>query len=836
MRKSTLIAIILLCVGCQNKQVSENAPVKPAEPVVETNNIADTTKDTLPEANSPQAQESAPSESPVNEESKEDKCGEHQRLLGGECVCGYEKLSLKEAVNWECVNGDFVCKREEGCILIKKIATVLNPPKDSIKSGKSDDKKDKAPVESTDTDKCKDVACGVNQTCEEGMCSCGGVKLSAQDAATWECVDERFRCYRKEGCTITKELSTVLTVLDTYGFTHEHDTTSEIITAKPYKKLIPIDPNAKYPDMPKRKPELYQEPDFDDSMNVHYSDSDYCDGAPCDYEDHFCLFDICFEEPGVDFESGSACTQGDGTGCPEVGSWVCNDINGCETKYGNYTLGDEFELGSSFQGLTLDSFFEKVTDEYPSFEDCFEGESLSELYNRHFEIKNQYRCNHKKQFVCQVDKCCCGQGECSKGEICSDDGECIIPNTKQKAESGNETDSEQNKESVNKYKPTPKACGIYAKQKKLKRGEFRIDIDKMCLSSQGCKCGDTICSKSSECHDGKCICAGVESPGEGYECKQWKWKCTDPEICPPKKLYKQPKCGKNDRIGDGYICRAIEDPDVPVPNYHNVYVDDHSDDFFRYQWQCALSDGCKCGKTQCNIGESCINGECFCGRKRALAAPGWVCTTNHSHDTISKLVCTQDEGCDCFGNIRKKGEYCYLEENLFKTGINDNTQECKDIHCPEGANCINGQCIFYSSPQKIDNPGEYVSNWGFPQCNMEEGCTCGESQCKKDEYCHQNACMKIPTSIEVNGQMIEFVTFEYSSGKVLPGYNKKSTYPYNFTRPKSYSETINKSGVDFIRQYGFERYYRTQHKDTCRGIPYPKNEIGRASCRERVLW
>lgn len=87
MRKSILIAIILLCASCQNKQVSEDAPAKPAEPVVETN-IADTTKDTLPEANSDQTQDQAASEPKTEEGSHKAKCG----IVLGKCVCGSAKL------------------------------------------------------------------------------------------------------------------------------------------------------------------------------------------------------------------------------------------------------------------------------------------------------------------------------------------------------------------------------------------------------------------------------------------------------------------------------------------------------------------------------------------------------------------------------------------------------------------------------------------------------------------------------------------------------------------------------------------------------------------------
>ena len=850
MRKSILIASILLCVGCQNKQASDNTPAKPAETGAETN-IVDTTKDALPEANSAQTQDQAASELKTEEGSHEVKCGKSQLMVFGKCVCGSAKLAPNAAVTWDCVDDKFVCNREEGCTQSKEFKTVLNPPpKDDKKSEKADNKKDKAPAESADTDKCKDVVCGVHQTCEEGMCSCGGVKLSQQDAATWECVDERFRCYREAGCYITREKSTVLNTLD--DIIPDSDTESVKISAKPYKKLIPLDSNAKYPDMPKRKLEVYQEPDFDEHMIDE--EPEYCDGVICDYMDHICRDDICYEMPDGDFEDGPAYSpQGDGSGRPDDRTWVCNNISGCETKYGNYAFGEEFAPTGSYEGLSLDEFFEVITDKYPKFEKCLEGYSLSELSNRHFEIKNQYVCNDDNQFVCQLDKCCCGRGECSKGEVCTSLGECIIPAAIVNDESGEHAGD--NKESEKKYKPTPKACGIYAKQKKLKRGEYRVDYEKMCGDSHGCKCGDTVCSKAAECHDGKCICAGVESPGEGYECKHWKWKCTDPEKCPPKKLYKQPYCGDKTSIGDGYLCRLIEDLDVPRPNYHNHYTSDYDPHYNRYEWECALSDGCKCGQTQCQKGESCINNECFCGRKRALAAPGWSCVTEPSDSKViplmctdeqgcdclggrikkdqlcypfkrSKLICTQDEGCDCFGNPRKKGESCYLEENLFVDLSKDKNQKCGDISCPEGANCINGQCIFYSSPQKIENPGEYVSNWGFPQCNMEEGCACGENQCKKGEYCHQNTCMRIPTSIEVNGQMIEYVTFSYKAGKLSIEYNEKLVHPYKHTRLKGNSETEGQSGVDFVRQYGFERYYRTPHKDTCRGIPYPKNASG----------
>ena len=760
MRKSILLSVILLCIGCQKQPASDQAPAGTVP---------------APEAAVPAAAEAPTIEAPAIEETKPE--------------------------------------------------TALAP------------EQAQAPAEPTVDEKCKDIACGVHQTCVEGQCTCGGVALSPQDAASWECVDDRFRCYRAEGCAKEGAVNPQSTVLEP----PKDDANAAIPPKIPTEMadLIPLDPKAEYPIVAPIKPlpysDEYTPPGYDDSMDITEIKGDnrvtgYCDGAPCD---GICRNNLCYDEPGDDFvletiSSGS----GDGGGDPDDSTWVCDNMEGCKAKYGTYYVwGESFAPTGKARMTEQNNYIDEITNKYPQYQKCLDDISFFEfedLYNRHFEIPNQFVCNDNGEFVCKLDKCCCGKGECAKGEICTSSGKC---------------------EGNGKHDPTPAVCGAYAKQVPPKEGEYRPDYDKMCQTDGGCKCGSTICAKAAECHNGSCFCAGVISPGNEYECKQGQWKCTDPEKCPPEQLYKQPVCGQKKRIGDGYVCRLIVDPDVPRPVHDNPYVDDDDPHYDKYEWQCGLSGGCACGQGQCGKGEACIDGVCYCGRKRALAAPGWACESG-------KLVCAQDEGCDCAGYTKNKGDSCFIQANLFadENEYKDKPHPCGDVICPQRTRCIQNQCLFFSTPQRLSNPQEYVSNWGFPQCNRAEGCACGELRCQKGEFCHQNRCLKNPTSVEIDGHTVEYVPVEIEQLQYHPysghirkgdivfiprenegssedwsfGYQQDRAFPYQFTKEIDGDESLdNHSGVDFVQRYGFERYYRnTQYKATCRGVPYPKNSSG----------
>ncbi len=685
-------------------------------------------------------------------------------------------------------------------------------------------------------DKCRAITCSVHQTCIDGQCVCGGVALSPQDAATWECVDDMFRCYRAEGCAKEGAVNPQRTVLEP----PKDDANVVIPKRNPTEQadLIPLDPKAEYPIVAPIKPLPYSDkyplPYYDESMDVSAHDEDtetrYCDGVPCK---GICRNNLCYDEPGEDFYNETISSgSGDGGGDPDDDTWVCKNMDGCRDKFGiYYAWGESFAPTGEARMVEQELYISELTDKYPQYKKCLDDVSFldfEDLYNRHFEIPDQFVCNDKGEFVCKLDKCCCGKGECAKGEICTSSGKC---------------------EGNGRHDPTPAVCGVYAKQQPPKEGEYRPNYGKMCQKDGGCRCGNTICAKAAECHNGSCYCAGVVSPGHEYECKQGQWKCTDPEKCAPEQLYKQPVCGYKERIGDGYICRMIVDPDVPRPVHNNPYVDDDDPHYDKYEWQCGLSGGCTCGETQCSKGESCIDGVCYCGRKRALAAQGWACENG-------KLLCTQEDGCDCAGNAKNKGEFCFLEANLFadERQYPDKPHPCGGTICPARTRCLEGQCLFYSTPQKLSVPNEYQSNWGFPQCNRAEGCTCADMKCQKGEFCHQNRCLKTPTSVEIAGHTVEYVPvrieqlpYNAYSSNVRKGdtvfipqesenkaeywsfeYQQKRAFPYEFTKEidGNYS-FMNHSGVDFIRQYGLERYYRsTQHHGTCRGVPYPKNSSG----------
>ncbi len=754
MRKSMLAIAVLLCIGCQNNPTPEKAPGETAEQpkaAAESPKTAEPVEATAPTAAEPtKTAESAEAAAP----------------------------------------------------------TAAEPPKAAEPEDTAAPLQEPAPAEAVVDEKCKDIACGVHQTCEEGLCVCGEIKLMPQDAATWECVDDHFRCYRKAGCSKEGETSPKSTVLgerlNNYHRTFDSST------------LIPLDPNGKYPAVTPIKPlpysKKYRAKSAEDAID--YIDVaqkfKYCDGVKCN---GICQNNICFEALGKDFvrattESG----QGGANNDPKEETWVCPKLEGCWTKYGEYyRFGQSFELtGES----TDNSILSKIEDRFPSIDtDDYRYTDMSGLGYLHLEIPNQY----DGDVVCLLDKCCCGEGECAKGEKCMEGGECLKPDTEET------------------YLPKHKACGKIPKQKPPKKGEYRPDYDKMCFDDIGCKCDQTVCPKTAECHDGKCFCTGVESPGAGYECKQGVWKCTDPEICPPEELYKQQYCGDKARIGDGYICRKIVDPDTRRTYRTNPRLGDDSWHYDIYRWQCAVSEGCNCGNTQCSKGESCIDGECYCGFKRTLAATGWTCESG-------QMVCAQETGCDCFDTRKKKGESCSSGDGV---AYRNKDHLCGDVICSGGTQCLNGKCT---------EPGEYVPNWGFLQCNWDEGCTCGDMKCKKDEFCRQNRCIRTPTYIEAEGHMVEYVPVAieefdsdfirfhdtvfipqqntYSSDLWSFGYDHKSAAPEPYQDPLYEGgwdhELINDSSEEFIKAYGFEQYYRTPHASsaTCRGVPFPKDSSG----------
>ncbi|MBO4349769.1 MAG: hypothetical protein J6A01_02340 [Proteobacteria bacterium] len=691
-------------------------------------------------------------------------------------------------------------------------------------------------VEPNNEQKCAPISCGAHQICVEGQCACGDVRMTPQDAATWECVDGMFRCYREEGCTKDGGTSKQGTLL---GEPPTKDDENDAAKPIDITKLPPLEPNARYYENPPVKSlpysNQYIEPIFDSSMDIKYHHDDvirpkYCDGVVCD---GICRNQICYEKPGADFKKERiSSNNGNVTGDPKDDTWVCASIDGCKTKYGTwYTFGESFAPTGQASMTSKDDYVSKIVERFPQYKEELDKHffiDFEDFKYLHFEIPNQYELDEYSNYICRLGQCCCGKGECTKDEICTDKGKCRILNA----------------DSPNEHEPRPAVCGVYAKQTPPKEDEYRPDYEKMCPKDDGCPCGDALCPKASECHDGTCTCAGVPSPGSEYECKQGKWKCTDPEKCSPDQLYQQAFCGEKAHIGNGYVCRMIVDPDVPRTKHHNPYVGDDDPHYDQYEWQCGLSGGCACGDTQCLKGESCIDGECYCGRKRALAAEGWRCENG-------RMICSQEDGCDCVGIPKTKGDSCYPYEGLFadEEEYEDAPHVCGDNHCPAATKCNKGQCLFYSTPQKISKPDEYISNWGFPQCNQSEGCSCGEKQCKQGEFCHQNTCLKTPTLLAFFDHTIEYVpvpieqfnevehnlrngdyAFVPNDSAWKFGYRDNKALPYQYYNPYDIGEespVVNHSGVDFVRQYAFEKYYRTRRlNDSCRGVPYPKGSSG----------
>ena len=694
--------------------------------------------------------------------------------------------------------------------------------------------------------------------------ACGDIMLSPQDAAQWECVNGMYRCSHEEGCFKDGRLYQQNTVL---APSEETEKNVDINTDMLQSGFIPLEPNAKYPIVPAIKPLPYSndDPDKDeieleeksvkDELNseTDASDSDNSTNEADDSNDEADDSNDEADDSNDDSEYGAKpgegfelepCSyiDGDGVGFPKNKLWICTNIEGCKTDDGTY-----YTFGEDYNPLNINcSIYIRRNSKYSdsidaqNYTKCFDWpDELYDISTRHFEIPNQFICNEHQQLVCQKDKCCCGRGECSKGEICTGSGKCRVPVP-------GEDDDYDDYDNKHTHDPKPVKCGVYAKEKPPQKGVYRPDFRKMCYKASGCKCGDTICPKSTECHDGICRCAGVPSPGKAYECKHNKWVCTDPENCSPEELYKEEYCGGKHRIGEGYVCRVIDDPDIPRPKHNNPYVSDDDPMYDQFEWQCGLSGGCTCGKTQCHRGESCIDGACYCGRKEAMQSSGWICDNG-------KVYCSQKEGCDCFDHTWKKGGSCYLEKMIFGDESKYKTEphQCGDQMCPAGTQCMDGQCIFFSTPYKLAKPEEYISNWGFPQCNMTEGCTCGDIQCRYGEFCYRNRCMKTPASAEINGHTIDYVPVAikelkgwFNEGRrkdivFIPqeyyadpeiwsiGYKHRRLLPYKYEQePSNYYEggydIENHSGIDFIKQYVFNK----PEKDTCRDVPYPEKSSG----------
>ncbi len=292
---------------------------------------------------------------------------------------------------------------------------------------------------------------------------------------------------------------------------------------------------------------------------------------------------------------------------------------------------------------------------------------------------------------------------------------------KSATENADKTDDQVNTgENSNHQKPDPVAVE-------------KDDLDVLCESDEGCKCGATACPKNARCNNNQCVCGNtvIDSENAGYEC-------------------------------------------LPIVNEPSMY---------EYDLFCKEKDGCKCGKITSAVHMGCSDGHATCAGQ-PVPGRGLACRNKPHNGYTWHLACFKNE-CDCYGNKIKKNEICERLDcpngfNYTTSGcicdrltlntndyvcslskdnknvnvcINDNGCECGNLTCPVLSVCRKGACLDRISLQPL--PENYTIVNGLPQCN-EDSCACAQKVCEHGNYCINGTCYNDPYIRKLDGKYYYF--------------------------------------------------------------------------------
>ncbi len=458
--------------------------------------------------------------------------------------------------------------------------------------------------------------------------------------------------------------------------------------------------------------------------------------------------------------------------------WICDEQN-CACGENTCRLGDLCQDG---QCSPFDGF--KSADNLGTALYC-QG-----MHYPYEAPADRYQCdyyrNYRYYWYCRHDEgCVCGEHQCPKGTYCAS-GQCMC---------GDEPLREGYRCSSNyQICDSPSCmCGDQPLN-----SDYACSMGRqICLSENGCVCGEKTCPEKTYCESGQCMC-GNELLKPGYECIHHRLVCKNADGCDgcgEQRCLQNTSCTSGqcmcgeEPLREGYRCdKGIVVCDSAACSCGNEPLKDGYL-CIRDKQICKNSDGCACGEKTCPLDTYCKSNQCMCNNKIINNINDSVCVNdqivrrgkfekqssyylkryddNYLVYRIEENEEIQDanenhfsgyEYKDCFAHQNAPGDpileslmYC----DLIETTLNNEVMSAADVFV-NGWNLIDPAHpieLDYGESSKDEKTGKAICSCGkhiIPcdireqywcdtaiawRCNLEEGCSCGESKCRQSQIC-----------------------------------------------------------------------------------------------------
>ena len=249
-----------------------------------------------------------------------------------------------------------------------------------------------------------------------------------------------------------------------------------------------------------------------------------------------------------------------------------------------------------------------------------------------------------------------------------------------------------------------------------------IEYDYICNDKKGCACGNATCPFETVCRQEHCYCGDIDithfEDRDNYLCDkvglQSQMLCVSKNGC---------KCGDH-RVVQDATC-------IDGKQYCKTAQQDWIEASVISKYRCAEHDpmivcndpkGCACGKNTCINGASCIDGNCVCGDSYQTSQD----ILSHKEQYICRdglYVCNSDSGCDCDLDVKcTKGAECIKDKCICGKDENATIEQHEQYECSHDidyddapvytCNSENCLCQFGENEQEKCYRGDVCGEYG----------------------------------------------------------------------------------------------------------------------------
>ena len=390
---------------------------------------------------------------------------------------------------------------------------------------------------------------------------------------------------------------------------------------------------------------------------------------------------------------------------PYMRYWACDDSNECICN------------GEKLPPNTI-CYREKDGTEYVA---CPPVEWESYSAQRAPKDITNYICNNN-QWMCQKNKCMCGDKTLPKNAHCKDD---VI------------------------------YCDVY-EMPSDKTGYACLETDKKWkCTAEKCLCGGMELRPGIDCvhrNNMDYQCCGracfTQNTASEYDCIHGAWVA--------KQEVETRHC-QNKILPAGSACRLFlvlrDENDVDFREYAECGNEDLFEwDDYRCEnnrWKCALKDKpCLCHGKPLPEGSRCIDEKAYCGQNGREDWEGFVCRDGQWVDSNKKADSQiKTEKSDlCFDHPLNKGVTCpdYTAFDYFADIKMSEMESCEHVRgclchdklCPPSGVCTPQGCIDPLTDNPFENKEGYLVSDKLRQCADPKGCVCGNEKIEYRDYCY----------------------------------------------------------------------------------------------------